>query len=357
MRRLAREFGLTYYDYDYDVWSKVNYDVGKEKQLLRDRIHPNQEICRSAALKLLRRVYSKALVKPEACSSSSFISNNNTSGVGVGIGKQPLPQCDSFPDIWWPGTGKPRPTAGVTRVLLLQQQEQQLEQQLEQEGKETRPSENEIIIENEREKDKEEKNRGKGATFFLPISFPNDNAIKERLHGVSSSLLRINRLTSADALCLLPHQLTTIPLGPPIPRSFFQPGVKTLVNTSSGSLWLVQDGERRLIPPSAVQYYNITFVHEKSWERQRLDARVEDVFITELVPRIGNAIPDIYNEGTLMRFVGSREVFALLGGRLHSVPSANVFFKNGWEFSSVKVVASQREMDVIPFGEPLPDVK
>ena len=379
IRKLTQELGLTFYDYDYDVWSKVNYDTAKESLLLRDRIHPSQEICRSAGAKLLRLDYSNALVKPRACdspwSASSAFATTGGGGSGGGDGK-PWSPCDVFPNVWWEGSRMPRPAAGVSRVLLLQEQQQQQQQQQE----ETRVgSANVSSVANANGKSKS-KGRGLSAgtssgsgtgssaselkmfdgekekgTLFLPILDPNDNAIKARLHGVSSALLKLRHLGPADALSLPPQQLATIPLGPPIPRTFFQPGVKTLVNTTTG-LWLVLDAERRLIPPSALPFYNLSRPSDpRSWERQQLDAHVEEGFLASLIPQIGPPVPDIYNQGALLRFAGSRQVFVLLDGRLHAVPSANVFFKRGWDFSSVVVVGNQRDMDEIPLGDPLPE--
>ena len=409
MHRLAQELGLTFYDYDYDVWSRVNYDTAKESLLLRDRIHPNQEMCRSAGAKLMRLDYTNALVKPRACGSpfplpspsSASPGSASTSGgsggggnggsVGNGGGK-PWSPCDAFPKVWWAGSQTPRPTAGLSRVLLLQEQQQE-------EARVGSANVSSVSNANGRGKSKgkgrgltagtsSSSNSGSGpgsgpgssasekgifdsekekpASFFLAISDPSDNAIKARLHGVSSALLKLRHLGPADALPLSPQQLATIPLGPPIPHTLFQPGVKTLVNTTSG-LWLVLDGERRLIPPSALPFYNISTSvsrpssssssadQRSSWERQQLDARVEESFLASLVPHIGPPIPDIYSQGSLLRFVGSRQVFVLLDGQLHAVPSANVFFKRGWDFSSVVIVVNQRDMDVIPMGEPLPE--
>jgi len=40
VREIAKNRSLTFYDFDYDVWSSVNFDEKKSHFLLRDHMHP-----------------------------------------------------------------------------------------------------------------------------------------------------------------------------------------------------------------------------------------------------------------------------------------------------------------------------
>lgn len=323
-RRIAAEVGILLYDYDTDLWSSVDFDVSQEKKILRDAIHPQQLHTRLAAEKMLRNVYTSALIIP---------SPSNSSGM----------DAVRVPRVWWEGSPEPRP-ARITKVSLLQDAALPA----------PRLSWAATAI-------SERDNSSSSIAPFVRADHHNglwlvvsaaDNAVSQRLGKVPSVL--INGFGPAD-ICRLPSaQLSAIPQGPPIPHEFFTPGARIAVN-ESGVLWLIADGTRRVVTPQFLEFFNISLLNvDATRNKEGERARVVGEFLPILVPTVLPPLPNIYKVGTLVRWAGSREVFALLEDKkLHLVPSANVFFARGWDFSSVVVVNDKRDVDLLPTGDTL----
>ena len=80
--------------------------------------------------------------------------------------------------------------------------------------------------------------------------------------------------------------------------------------------------------------------------------RVEAELLASLF-RAGPPVQDVYQPGALLRWPGSRQVYALLNGSLHAVESVAVFAAHGWGFEQVRLVALKADLDVVPMGPPL----
>lgn len=59
MRKIARNRNITFYDYDFDLWSSVKYDYRKHKDVFADISHPKPSYNRAAAEKMLGQRYSR----------------------------------------------------------------------------------------------------------------------------------------------------------------------------------------------------------------------------------------------------------------------------------------------------------
>lgn len=311
IRRVARELNVLLYDYDVDVWSTVSFDVAQEKKVMRDAIHPLATYTMAAALKMMRSVYSSAMITPETTSGD--------------------------PRVWCEGSSEPRP-ARITKVMLLQNS-----------AFTPAPRMSWNLSANSSSSDHHHH-----GGLFLAVAAP-DNAIRLRLSNVPAALLAQQALGPSDVLRLPRAQLEAIPLGPPIPHEFFQPGVRIAVNTT-GQLWLVADGTRRIVPQSALTFFNATLLDASTPQRGKEGGRerAEEDFLPFLVPAVLPPVPDIYSAGKLLRWVGSREVYVLLSDlKLHLVPSGAVFIRHGWDFGSVVVVGDKRDLDLLSYGDPI----
>jgi len=327
VRKLAAEFGVLLYDYDADLWSSVNFVTLQEKKILRDAIHPHQLHTRMAAEKMLRNVYSSALIIPIP---------SNSSGIGAAV--------SVFPRVWWEGNPEPRPDR-ITKVSLLQDAAlpaPRLSWTTPERDNSSSPSSSSSSI-------SPIALHHNGLWLVVPAA---DNAVTQRLGNVPSVLLA--GLGPTDILRLPSAQLSAIPQGPPIPHEFFTPGARIAVN-ESGVIWLVADGARRVVTTQFLEFFNISLLNvDAARNKEGERARVVGEFLPIIVPTVLPPLPNIYKAGTLVRWAGSREVFALLEDKkLHLVPSANVFFARGWDFSSVIVVTDKRDLDLLPTGDPL----
>ena len=256
---------------------------------------------------------------------------------------------DGAPQVWWPDSGEPRPKR-LTKVLLLRDaapiaQDYQM-------------SWNAANNNSRSKREEEERAHLLAKSTFYVVSEP-DNSILRRMSGVTPTVLRCLELGPADILYLPTTRLDTIPVGPPLPHSMFEKGFRGVVN-ASGSLLLLSDGERRAIPLSALPYYNLSIDHSSDSgsgstslrQEHQNDERLAEQFFS-LLFKPGPPVPDIYSEGTLVRWAGARDVYAVLNGSLHAVPSVSVFVSHGWDFSQVKVITQKADMDLIPMGAPL----
>ena len=95
LRKIATERNLTLFDLDNDIWSSVNWDfLNRERDVMRDAIHPTAEKAAIAASKLLRWRY------------SSFLYDRGTYSNDANV-----------PALWL-DCGLPKP-ARVTDILLI----------------------------------------------------------------------------------------------------------------------------------------------------------------------------------------------------------------------------------------------
>lgn len=289
IRAVASQLKLTLYDYDVDLWSSLAHDRSKEKLLLRDFVHPSQHYTALAAEKMLMNVYSGAMTYR-------------------GL------MHDNIPRVWWAGQRSQRPQR-ISKVLLAQK------------------NDDDAAIE-----------KRENRAFYLECD--QQNAVISRHGDATKSFIFAMSLGPEDILLLSLDALETIPEGHPIPHEMFSHGFRGFVNDSiTGALWLVSNGQKRQLPRDALQYYH------KNTSEPVLTFNTTSFFFS-LIPS-GPAIPDIYANNTLVRWAGSKSVFLLRDGRIHSVPRAQIFFDNGWEFSQVKVIASMEDLAIVPEGESL----
>ena len=84
MRKIAREKRITFYDYDFDLWSPVKFDYDKQKELFVDISHPRSSHNRAAGEKMLGHKYSRfyqneiSLRKDNRCSFGRNSSTNDS---------------------------------------------------------------------------------------------------------------------------------------------------------------------------------------------------------------------------------------------------------------------------------------
>ena len=84
MRKIASDRNITFYDYDFDLWSSVNFDYRRQKELFVDISHPRSSYNRAAGEKMLGHKYSRfyqneiSLRKDNRCSFGRNSSTNDS---------------------------------------------------------------------------------------------------------------------------------------------------------------------------------------------------------------------------------------------------------------------------------------
>ena len=76
IRDIAKERNLTLYDFDYDIWSTINYDKKQQSHILLDQVHPKPIYTARAAEKMLGRLYSNAMIFRHPNRSSEYYSRH-----------------------------------------------------------------------------------------------------------------------------------------------------------------------------------------------------------------------------------------------------------------------------------------
>ena len=84
MRKIASDRNITFYDYDFDLWSSVNFDYRRQKEVFLDVCHPRSSYNRAAGEKMLGHKYSRfyqneiSLRKDNRCSFERNSSTNDS---------------------------------------------------------------------------------------------------------------------------------------------------------------------------------------------------------------------------------------------------------------------------------------
>jgi hypothetical protein len=195
IRETAERRNLTLYDLDTDVWSVVDWNYSREKDILRDAIHPIPEYCSSAAEKMLSRRY-----------SSNFIYK--------GVANEDIPT---------PWFGEGLRTRREMEVSLL----------------------GDISS-----------NKDVEANRTYAVLKSSDGKISRHGH-VNSFFMNFGRLNEGDVYHLSKTELDLIPLGPPLPHALTHVG--GVINTTIGHLYLVLDHDLRSLPtgPEVLNLFNI----------------------------------------------------------------------------------------------------
>jgi len=178
--------------------------------------------------------------------------------------------------------------------------------------------------------------------FFVIAEHSHD--IVERNGRANHAFQRMMHLGPHDILHLPKDKLDTIPLGPPVPSALYATNYRAVLNTTGdGSLWLIENNLRRRLPGvDALKYFGFSVQNVTTIATHWID----------FFP-IGDPVPDIYSENSLIRFHKAKEVFVVKDGRRHSIPNAGIFFKYGWDFDNVRVVVDEADMNRIPYGDPM----
>lgn len=121
----------------------------------------------------------------------------------------------------------------------------------------------------------------------------------------------------------------------------------TMLNASSG-LYVVVSGYKRLVSfVSRPTVLNFCKSRNKTLVQVTTE---EDDYFFNLLPT-GSSILEIYRDGALVHWTGNKDFLVFRNGSWHVITSAQVFYREGWEFSSVINVADRLDIDMATFGE------
>lgn len=295
IHRTSSKRGLTFFDFDKDVWSTVDWNYQKQSEVLRDWIHPISYYTSLAGQKMIGNRFTN-YIKFRGDYSS----------------------LDKLPKIW----------LGDYNLLS------------------TQILEIKLIHEDNRKNFFDSRDHqfdeylNDNNTYYLDTNI----TIKSvQRYGPISTEMRLSlRLGMGDIFLISRHKLNTIPLKNINFENFYNQRLLIKINNK---FFILENKIIREVLDSSVLYY-YGFIEADAI--QDVDASLLSVFTT-----FGSAIPDIYKEDTLIRYVNSREVFVVMNKTRRSIYGTDVFYAHGWDFSQVHIVNIESDMLLIPAGEPL----
>jgi hypothetical protein len=142
------------------------------------------------------------------------------------------------------------------------------------------------------------------------------------------------RLGPGDVMLASAEQILIIPEGPRVPNYIFKHGN---ILRWRNDTYLIRDGTRRkyLKVGEHIVSSSIAIEDENPW--------------IQMISQDAD-IPEMFEDGTLLRQDGAREVFLVRNGTRHSIPSLQKFMALGRDFSEVKVV-SWSDLNQVPLGD------
>jgi len=193
------------------------------------------------------------------------------------------------------------------------------------------------------------KHEGDHHVFYLHKNwYPSIKPPFEKIGPLTATMRSILRFAPGDIYNISHEQVEKIPKSirnfPPLDH---ENNKDFGVNTTNGHLYLYVTSEkifRKAPNAETLSIFNISHAE--------ITQNVEDTWLSENF-QLGFDLPNIYHEGGLVRWSGAKDCYVVQGGKLHSVPSANVFFKYGWDFSDVVVVTDIKDLQRLPMGDPV----
>jgi hypothetical protein len=306
IRRICRVRNLILYDFDYDAWASVNWNPRREKEILRDVIHPNVLYVVNAAEKMLNRIY------------TSFLTDH--------IGGTELGWERNVPRIWM-GKGL-RPSREMEVFLISDKHNKvntmNLTNMCRTNWELCAPS---FAIETE-----------------LFLIFPSDIGGYLRYKNISEKLLNLLHLSFGDIYYASSQEIEYVPLVADLPLVITRG--EGVVNTTSGKLYLIRDNDCREFEED---YYLMSTLNISL----KSVTYAADDFMVNRISKLSSKGPimNIYRDNTLVRFIYSKEIFLIVNGTRHSVSSSIVFTAHKWKFSDVKILAELSDLESINVGE------
>ena len=124
-----------------------------------------------------------------------------------------------------------------------------------------------------------------------------------------------------------------------------------LFNTTWGDLYLFRDDELvPVLPHTAIDLLRISNTTKVTMASTLLHAAVVAIWPSSKI-----YLYDIFKENIMYRVQGQREVFVTLGGKRRHVWNKKVFAARNWSIESIVTVRKQsyRDLELLPLGEPL----
>lgn len=332
VRQLSREFNITLFDLDRDVWSTYNFNYSsKEHLVLRDVIHPLPYFTSMAGMKLLGHRYTSNMIfrgpmntrfpRPRICLTSSHVSHQYHCSQSILLNEP------------------------IAEVMLVAADENQ-----------------NYSVNGRSHFIRRALDNVSPSTQVFYLHREAFNRIPERVGPITDHLRQVLRLSQGDILFLPNEQVQKLPLShlrfPPI--SSGENARSLILNTTEGHLYMYfPDKEIFRLYSSTIdglKYFGFQVTPGKTASDAstclEIIQNISEKWLTSLFS-LGPAIPNIFRERALIRFVESKEVFVVLNGEKRSIPNMGVFFQYGSDFSEVQVVVDRGDFNLIPTGPSL----
>lgn len=340
VRQLTREHNITLFDLDNEVWSTYDWDRSKEHLILRDVIHPIPYFNGLAGLKLLGHRYSSNLIFRGP-------SDVHSSRPHICLGPHLNRRFHCSLDVM-----QSEPTTEVMLVAAAESRGKRQDSTVLESRWRRRllPSVSDVSSTTK--------------IILSPVYYLQRDSLQtapERVGPISSHLRQVLRLSQGDILYLQREDLDRLPLShwhfPPISSNDSR---NSIMNTTNGHLYIYFAATEMFRQYTAtiegLRYFGFTVipsnVSQMEWECPEIIQNVAENWLIRLFS-IGPAIPNIFHERALIRYVASREVYVVLEGTKRLIPNTGVFFQYGSDFSEVEVVVDIDDFNKIPLGPSL----
>jgi hypothetical protein len=177
------------------------------------------------------------------------------------------------------------------------------------------------------------------------------NGTRYRWGGVTTQFLGQNMLGPADVVFLEETELRDVPVRGTIPISFLtylqdHMAVVTSPHDGRQHLWIPSTKELRLLPSkAAVQFFSTPGNDQPAvpYPAEGFDG----VWVTSLGASEGSPLPDVYQEGSLVRYFRDKKVFMFVNSTRIPMTSQGITAE-GKTFDDVNVLSGKQDLQIVP---------
>jgi hypothetical protein len=320
-REVAVENQITIFDWSNDLWSVLQYDITQDNSeiLLRDVSHPKIYYSRLAALKQLGSLYSRFHFENGTIPSRDYTIDSLTpkyTGVRIYL-MQTLRTSTPYQDH---STGNTM--SNVTGNSKINNKM----------GLEILEKPKEYLWFQDEERD-------------LYYIHETEDGQRYRIGNITNRDIRVLGLGIGDIMTVTQNIIQSIPIwtnAPIIPPMFTDKLVGVL--TKSGKTYVMF--RNHFIARAADQKTVLKHLYS-SLEDVFVD--VDDFWFTH-IPEFYDIAKDFYAENSLLRYHKDRTVYVVRNGLRCAIQNVQVMFRNGWDFSEVKVLLHEELLTILKTG-------